>query len=349
MTSTKPLRLDAAAAGHLMLLYEEEDTLNQEISQVLADALKTGRLCAYASVHASETDHIEKISRNIPDFHKHVREGDLVIINFRPFYDSMLQNDLTLFEKLKQDLEEKVYDRSRIGKNSNVLVVADCAGNLTKGKYFDQSIKLEKWWQATCAAWQIKGLNISLVCPHPSALLGHEERGRELSQLSNAHTLTLELPRASRPNTQQSRIQDTVSNLNVSVNHSPIRILIAEPEPDIQALYSRFLNYHGVDLVITESGTECLGKILGNGHGKPMSNQYDMIILDWHIRDMNPATLVRDIRQKIPNQRIVITAASDESEIKDNSMKANIDYEDVLIKPFSFSQLLAKIKPNKRS
>src|SRR5688572_16273397 len=199
MTSTNP-NLDVNTTGHLMLLYEEEDTLNQEISQVLTDALKTGRLCAYASVHASETDHIEKISRNIPDFRRHVREGDLVIINFRPFYDSMLQSDLTLFEKLKQDLEEMAYGRNRVGKNSSILLVADCAGTLTKGKYFEQSIKLEKWWQATCAAWQRKGLNISVVCPHPSALLGHEERVQELSQLSDAHTSTLELAQASRPN-----------------------------------------------------------------------------------------------------------------------------------------------------
>lgn len=134
-------------------------------------------------------------------------------------------------------------------------------------------------------------------------------------------------------------LQDTVSSLPISSTHAPIRILAVEPESDIRDLYRRYLSYQGITLTTANNGGECLRSL--NGNGKHKASSYDMILLDWHLDDESPESIIKQIRDKIPDQQIIVTATNLNGHAKG---LRSIGIE-VLEKPFRFSKLLSMIRP----
>jgi hypothetical protein len=61
----------------------EQDSINY--------ALTEGKYCVYATVDANDGDYIsKKIALRSQGYQKHLKEGDLVIVNSKSFYDSLL-------------------------------------------------------------------------------------------------------------------------------------------------------------------------------------------------------------------------------------------------------------------
>ena len=86
------------------------------------------------------------------------------------------------------------------------------------------------------------------------------------------------------------------------------RILIAEPEPDIQYLYSLFTKQYGfsiADVNIVESGNKCLEIVLSSINDN--NHDYDIIILDIHLRDISGFEVARKIRDRLPHKIIILT------------------------------------------
>ena len=101
------------------------------------------------------------------------------------------------------------------------------------------------------------------------------------------------------------------STENQKTNRKSKRILIAEPEPDIQVLYSLFTKQYGFsisDVRIVESGNKCLEILLSNtAEEDDNNNNYDIIILDTHLPDISGFEVARKIRDRLPHKKIILT------------------------------------------
>jgi len=113
--------------------------------------------------------------------------------------------------------------------------------------------------------------------------------------------------------------------------------ILTEPNTDMRMLYRRYLDALGLEVAIAESGSECLKSVFNGGDAG-----FDLIILDSHLSDMPGLQVARRIKEMLPDQKIVITTTSD---LEDTS-RNRIGIEEVMTKPFSFSKLLALIRPS---
>ena len=105
---------------------------------------------------------------------KKIYNGNLKFINFKPYYESALKGDITLFEKLKSKLEYTLYKRVSEGKKDKILIFADAACNLSETRNFNECIDLERWWQDAHSNWTRNNKIIIVVCPHPSYVFEEE-------------------------------------------------------------------------------------------------------------------------------------------------------------------------------
>jgi DNA-binding response OmpR family regulator len=130
----------------------------------------------------------------------------------------------------------------------------------------------------------------------------------------------------------------------------PKRILIAEPNSDIQFLYSLFTKQYGFsisDVDIVENGNKCLEIIHSstkNNNDNDNDNDYDIIILDTHLHDISGFEVARKIRDRLPHKRIILTTTYPLDNINNMIESIGIKSQDVLFKPFSFSDLVSILK-----
>jgi DNA-binding response OmpR family regulator len=115
-----------------------------------------------------------------------------------------------------------------------------------------------------------------------------------------------------------------------------VQILIAEKEPDIQAIYKRYLGSAGLQPVIVNSGKECLDAIFAN------DASFDMVIIDTHLIDIDGISVAKKIRERIFDQRIIITSTA----VNGRRTEMEAIGIEMLGKPFRFAQLLSLIKPS---
>ena len=164
---------------HIMLLYEDKNKRNNFFIDIINEGLKNGCLCIYASVDTDNSKGIsliDDLSSRIINYEENIKNGNLRIINFKPYYESALKGDLTLFEELKTELEYLLNKRLSEGKKDKILVFADAACNLSKTRNFNECIELEKWWQDVNLDWARNNKNITVVCPHPNYVFKDSEQ-----------------------------------------------------------------------------------------------------------------------------------------------------------------------------
>jgi CheY-like chemotaxis protein len=325
--------LQASDRQHLMLLYKDEGIRNATEIDCINEALKLGQFCVFASVDVQDRDFMSRFSARINDYDKHLKVGNLLVVNFMPFYSSAAKADLTLFKKLKEQIEVSIKERIASGNSGKALVVADAACNLTKHRQFVECVSLETWWQETYLEWAKNNLDITIICAHPSTIL-EQNHFIQKSNISHVHSLTIDLEEFSNP---QARNETLVHR---PPEARPLRILVAEPEPDIQALYKRHFQSLPVETVLVENGKECLEQALILG-------DFDVVIIDTHLNDLGGIEIAKKILEEKPTQNIVLTTTHDpdsiQAHLKSESLDANA--ADVLVKPFRFSQLLSVINP----
>lgn len=184
-------QVNSSSARHVMLLYETDDARLESVTSYITDALAKDDLAVYASVHADNALHISKITSKIANYNVNIEQGNLLILNIKNFYSRALAGDLEPFKDLKAFLEEMIRERIAAGKSGRIVVVADCADNLSKNKRFEECVYIERWWQDSYLEWSGKELKITVVCPHPSVILGKERYAQEKHQISHQHSLTV--------------------------------------------------------------------------------------------------------------------------------------------------------------
>ena len=125
------------------------------------------------------------------------------------------------------------------------------------------------------------------------------------------------------------------------------RILIAEPEPDIRYLYSLFTKQYGFsisDVSIVESGDKCLEIVFSNIDDDNNNDGYDIIILDTHLHDISGFDVARKIRNRLPHKKIILTTTYSLDNINSMIDSIGIKNQDLLFKPFSYSDLVSILK-----
>jgi CheY-like chemotaxis protein len=148
------------------------------------------------------------------------------------------------------------------------------------------------------------------------------------NNLAHAHTLTLDLADLQK---RQEALQE-------------LRILIVEPEPDIRHIYQKYFDRLGsIKATTVGSGMEALERV------RSQTADYDLVILDSHLKDTAAIEVARQIIALIPYQRIAFTTTASIAMMKADIRSIRLNSEEVLVKPFSFSSLLeligSKVRP----
>jgi hypothetical protein len=176
---------------HVMLLYDNDYERNEVAVNYINEALKNSQLVVYASVDADDASYMTKVSSKIMNYKENMEHGDLLVLSLKPFYKRALTGDLEAFKDFKELLEEIVQERTLAGRKNEVLIVADCADNLSRNEKFDECVYVEIWWQSTHLEWQKNGLNITVICPHPRSILEKNPFVQQKQRISRQHSLTV--------------------------------------------------------------------------------------------------------------------------------------------------------------
>lgn len=113
-----------------------------------------------------------------------------------------------------------------------------------------------------------------------------------------------------------------------------MRILLVEDEKKIASFIERGLKEHHYTVDVAYDGEE--GLYLAE------INPYDLILLDIMLPKKDGVAICRELREQKINSPILMLTARDA--VKDKVSGLNAGADDYLTKPFSFSELLARIR-----
>jgi DNA-binding response OmpR family regulator len=112
------------------------------------------------------------------------------------------------------------------------------------------------------------------------------------------------------------------------------RILVVEDEEAIQRGLCDVLAFHGYAPTRAGDGEEGLGEALGG--------RYDLVLLDVMLPGMSGLEVCSKLRARLPDQPILmLTARGSEADVLDGFERGADDY---VTKPFSVSELVARVK-----
>lgn len=113
-----------------------------------------------------------------------------------------------------------------------------------------------------------------------------------------------------------------------------MRILIIEDEKKMASFLERGLKEEGYATDVAYDGEK--------GWEYAATNDYDLLIVDWMLPKMNGVDLCRKVRREGKRVPILILTAKDAVEDKIKGLDSGAD--DYLTKPFSFDELLARVR-----
>ena len=127
-----------------------------------------------------------------------------------------------------------------------------------------------------------------------------------------------------------------------------IRVLVAESNDDLRYLYQTCLGSLGLKLEIVDSGDACLNRLFKDTNTK--TNNYDYVIINTHLFDIPGLDIAKEIHNKNPKQRIVITTTSSKEHLaKEHLGFVGIDHRDILTIPFRFSEMVSLLKLSRKN
>ncbi|MFP5299186.1 MAG: response regulator transcription factor [Actinomycetota bacterium] len=117
------------------------------------------------------------------------------------------------------------------------------------------------------------------------------------------------------------------------------RILIVEDEKRIASFLSKGLNSNGYTTSMVETGRDALAMV-GTG-------EFDLLILDVGLPDIDGFEVLRKLRQKDKATPVIMLTARDGVADTVSGLEGGAD--DYVTKPFSFEELLARIRVRLRT
>ncbi|WP_263790043.1 response regulator transcription factor [Salinibacter sp.] len=119
---------------------------------------------------------------------------------------------------------------------------------------------------------------------------------------------------------------------------SPKRLLFVEDEPDVAGPIKRGLEEEGYLVDWTKSGEKGLAEAL--------TEPYDVLIVDWRLPGMDGRRVVEELRDEEDQTPVLILTALQDVDHRVAGLDAGAD--DYLTKPFSFEELLARLRALRR-
>jgi two-component system copper resistance phosphate regulon response regulator CusR len=113
-----------------------------------------------------------------------------------------------------------------------------------------------------------------------------------------------------------------------------MKILLIEDEKELTRTLKKGLKEAGYNVDVVYDGE--------SGVSLAVTGEYDCIILDYRLPKLNGLEVCREIRRNKVNTPILMLTVVDSVEMKIQCLDAGAD--DYLTKPFSFSELLARIR-----
>jgi len=113
-----------------------------------------------------------------------------------------------------------------------------------------------------------------------------------------------------------------------------MRVLIVEDEEDIASFIKKGLEAENFVVDVALEGEK--GRFLA------LTNEYDLIILDIKLPDMDGIEVCRMIREKKKTVPVIMLTVK--TDVKSKVEALNIGADDYLTKPFAFEELLARIR-----
>ena len=95
---------------------------------------------------------------------------------------------------------------------------------------------------------------------------------------------------------------------------------------------------------IVENGNKCLEIVLSDINNNDNDNDYDILILDTHLHDISGFEVAKKIRDRLPHKRIILTTTYSLDNTSNIIDSIGIKSQDVILKPFSFSELFSILK-----
>ena len=117
-----------------------------------------------------------------------------------------------------------------------------------------------------------------------------------------------------------------------------MNILLVEDEPSIANMISKGLSEEGYTISVAPDGN--------TGFEMATSNSYDLFIVDIMLPGMNGLTLCKMLRKTKNSTPILLLTALGTTENVVAGLDAGAD--DYLVKPFKFSEFVARIRALKR-
>ena len=178
---------------HALFLYSS-DNEGKAAAKFVNAALSKGQLTVYVPIrmdNAAENDTLRtsQLAPAISNLEDNVNggSGNLLTLDIRSFYDSLLAGNVQPFEELKILLEEAIRERIALGKSPEVTFVSGIAGTLAANQKFDQCISSERWWQKTHSEWLQNGLKVTMICSHPSKIFDKNQFMHYKQAMSSLH------------------------------------------------------------------------------------------------------------------------------------------------------------------
>lgn len=117
-----------------------------------------------------------------------------------------------------------------------------------------------------------------------------------------------------------------------------MRVLIVEDDPKIARFVARGLEQELYQVDIAEDGTIALARL--------RDNDYDLVVLDLMLPGSDGFEVLRFLRSKSDKTTVIILSAR--GDIEDRVKGLDLGADDYLVKPFSFVELLARIRAHLR-
>jgi CheY-like chemotaxis protein len=360
-----------SSSQHVMLLYDNDYDRNLASVNYINQGLKEKQLCVYASVDAHDSAHLQTMSLQVNNYDENINKRNLLVVDLKPFYDSALAGDLTPFENFKAQLLQELTDG---GGHKGVLIVADCADYLSRNKHFEKCNMVEKWWQDSYVRWlqeqqqqqekekEKQNYSLNVICHHPGSILNRHPFEQYRNQISHNHSITMDaadcvFANCTSISSKPAGLSPFTSSFSPEVVIPPLRILVVEPDPDLQQVYGIWLSSMGFNAIITESGQKCLDEVVkatceGEGKDKNQNEGFDLVILDTHLNDIPCVQVAKKIIAGKADQKIIFTSTMPSTFVKEGIVNPidSINNNQILIKPFQLSDLLSLLdKGNKAS
>jgi len=117
------------------------------------------------------------------------------------------------------------------------------------------------------------------------------------------------------------------------VGDDPITVLVAEDDPTVAEVVSRYLEREGFDVDVVADGADALDRAI--------ADPPHLLVLDLMLPGMNGLEVCRRLRAIAPVPVIMLTARGEES---DKVIGLELGADDYVSKPFSAKELTARVK-----